>query len=538
LTAGSGDGGRISRTALEVFGHDSLLPGQEAAVCSLLEDHDVLLVAPTGSGKSLVYQLAGVLLGGCTVVVSPLLALQRDQVAGLEAIDAGMSAARISSAESNAERAEIWDRARAGRIQFIFLAPEQLADDEVRRSLASLKPRLVAVDEAHCVSTWGRDFRPDYFRLGAMVRELDAPRVVALTATAAPPVRDDIVERLRLADVRLVVTGFERPNLRLGVVRAASPSEQRQHVADAVTDRDGQGIVYCRTRRSTEEYASQLQRLGHHTSVYHAGLGKRRREEAQAAFATGEVDVMVATSAFGMGIDQAAIRFVVHAEVPDSPDTYYQEVGRAGRDGEPAWGTLVYRAEDLALGRFFSSAVPRRCDVEAVIEAIGDIPPHADRRATLLEHPEVGPRKGPRILNLLTEAQDDGVTGGSPDELVQAALARAESHKKLQHSRVEMMRGYADTDRCRWTYLLRYFGENVHSNCGNCDNCRAGASTQPIASAEARYPIQARVRHKAFGNGIVTDTDEGRITVLFDDIGYRILSADVVQDQHLLVRKR
>ena len=199
----------VSKVAREVFGHSSLLPGQEAAITAALDGHDVLLVAPTGSGKSLVYQVAGVATGGCTLVVSPLLALQQDQVGALSSEAVGLRAARLSSAESAAERAATMADARAGELDFLFLAPEQLANDEVRAQLAEIAPSLVAVDEAHCVSAWGHDFRPDYFRLGDLLADVGAPRVVAMTATAAPPVREDIVERLAMRDPRTVVTGFE-----------------------------------------------------------------------------------------------------------------------------------------------------------------------------------------------------------------------------------------------------------------------------------------------------------------------------------------
>jgi ATP-dependent DNA helicase RecQ len=231
----------VRDTARRVFGYDDLLPGQADATEALLSGHDVLLVAPTGSGKSLVYLIGGVLTDGPTLVVSPLLALQQDQIDAIDAAPGDVHAARISSAETERQREEILDRAGAGELDFLFLAPEQLANDEVRRRLAELAPGLVAVDEAHCVSAWGHDFRPDYLRLGELVGHLGAPRVVAMTATAAPPVRQDIVERLRLADPRTFVTGFARPNLALEVQRAVDEPDQRARVLDAVGE--GSGIV-------------------------------------------------------------------------------------------------------------------------------------------------------------------------------------------------------------------------------------------------------------------------------------------------------
>ncbi len=360
---------RIRRTVERFFGHRSLLPGQEEAMRALLDGRDVLLVSPTGSGKSLSYQAAGVLLEGCTLVVSPLLALQQDQIHGLGAEHPELHAARLSSAETEAQKADVLEAALAGELEFLFLSPEQLANDEVRARLAELRPSLVAVDEAHCVSSWGHDFRPDYFRLGDLIAELGSPRLIAMTATAALPVREDIVERLGMRDPELVVTGFERDNIALRVKRVASEAEQEEAVLRLVAGADGSGIVYCRTRRSAEEYADARGALGLRTAVYHAGLPKKRRDETHQAFLADELDVIVATSAFGMGIDKPDIRFVVHAQVPESPDTYYQEVGRAGRDGEPATGTLVYRSEDLSLGKFFSGGVPDPDDVGTVLTA-------------------------------------------------------------------------------------------------------------------------------------------------------------------------
>ena len=496
---------------------------------ALLDGHDVLLVSPTGSGKSLAYQVAGVLLEGCTVVISPLLALQRDQIEGLLEGGPELRAARVSSAESEGQRQETLDRARAGRLEFLFLSPEQLANPEVLRQVAAIEPSLVAVDEAHCVSAWGHDFRPDYFRLGDLITQIGSPRVVAMTATAALPVRKDIVERLGLRRHRTVVTGFARDNIALDVVRCATAEEQRSTVLDIVSEAgDGAGIVYCRTRRGAEEYAEALGESGRRTVVYHAGLGKRRREEAHESFMAGHVDTVVATSAFGMGIDKPDIRFVVHADVPESPDTYYQEVGRAGRDGQPAAATLVYRPEDLSLGRFFSSGIPRRDDVAAVlaaVEATGGTEPRQVR-----EHTGFSARKAGRILNLLELVIETGGRLDAGAATVDAVVERAEAHRRLEESRVEMMRGYAETTRCRADFLLAYFGEQAEDLCGICDNCRAGVATQAVTDEDADFPLQSHVRHGEFGDGTVTDLEEDRVTVLFDDVGYKTLSLQLIED--------
>ena len=528
---GSTDGSlsRARAVASEVFGHATLLPGQDQAIGAVLSGHDVLLVSPTGSGKSLTYQVAGTLLDGCTVVVSPLLALQHDQIRSLEETGAPRGA-RISSEETDAQQDAALRDAESGAVEFLFVAPEQLANAGTRDRLARLRPSLVAVDEAHCVSSWGHDFRPDYRRLGELIRELGSPRVLAMTATAAPPVRTDIVERLGLRDHVEVVTGFARDNIDLAVRHCADPERQRDAVLEVVDDGPGPGILYCRTRRSTEEYAAALAAQGIRTAVYHAGLGKRRRTAAHEAFLSGGVDVMVATSAFGMGIDKPDIRYVVHTQVPDSPDTYYQEVGRAGRDGEPARAVLAYRPEDLSLGRFFAGGIPHRDDVVAVLEAVDS---ETVDRARLRERTGIGPRRLQRILNLRQEVRDAGT---EPVD-AEAVLGRAESHRALERSRVEMMRGYAETGRCRTDFLLAYFGETVPGPCGHCDNCRSGsaqaAATQHRETAGGLAP-DSRVRHPAFGTGVVTDVEPDRVTVLFDEVGYRTLAVEVVESEDLL----
>jgi ATP-dependent DNA helicase RecQ len=526
---------RIRRTVERFFGHRSLLPGQEEAMRALLDGRDVLLVSPTGSGKSLSYQAAGVLLEGCTLVVSPLLALQQDQIHGLGAEHPELHAARLSSAETEAQKADVLEAALAGELEFLFLSPEQLANDEVRARLAELRPSLVAVDEAHCVSSWGHDFRPDYFRLGDLIAELGSPRLIAMTATAALPVREDIVERLGMRDPELVVTGFERDNIALRVKRVASEAEQEEAVLRLVAGADGSGIVYCRTRRSAEEYADALGALGLRTAVYHAGLPKKRRDETHQAFLADELDVIVATSAFGMGIDKPDIRFVVHAQVPESPDTYYQEVGRAGRDGEPATGTLVYRSEDLSLGKFFSGGVPDPDDVGTVLTAASRVSgTNGARVKGIRELTGLGPRKVARILNLADLVAEAGGPSGAGKRATEAVVAQAEAHRKLEQSRVEMMRGYAETDRCRSDFMLSYFGEPVSRLCGQCDNCVAGVADEPVPDDHATFKLQSPVRHPEFGDGVVTDMEEDRLTVLFDDVGYRTLSLQLVEDQGLL----
>ena len=518
----------LRRAAEEYFGHDELRPAQLEASQALVAGRDVLLVLPTGGGKSLAYQLPAVVIDGPTLVISPLLALQRDQIDHLSEGGHKTRAVRLSSAETAAERAQALADISAGA-EFLFLSPEQLAIPDVMDQVRLLMPTLVAVDEAHCVSTWGHDFRPDYLRLGDLLQKLDAPRIIALTATAAPPVRDDIIARLRLRDPLTIVKGLARDNIHLGVERCITVEEQHRAVIDAVLSTSGPGIVYVRTRKAAQEYADALNDSGLSAAAYHAGLARRVREEVHTRFSAGKIDVITATSAFGMGVDKSDIRFVVHAQTPDSPDSYYQEVGRAGRDGEPAVGVLFYRPEDLGLSRFFVGGVPDDSDLRAVLAAVNHSDLLSVDRRTLSKQLGIGPRKLGRLLNLIADVSEQG---SQLDDMVSAALARAEAYRALQESRITMMRAYAETTHCRQQFLLGYFGEETDTVCGNCDSCQAGTSSD--APMSAPYAVQSQVSHAEFGDGVVMDTDETVVTVLFENVGYRTLHLATVLERGLL----
>ncbi|MDX6724823.1 MAG: ATP-dependent helicase RecQ, partial [Solirubrobacteraceae bacterium] len=343
---------RVTRAAREVLGFEALRPGQGEAVESVLGGRDTLAVLSTGSGKSAIYQLAGLFTEGATLVISPLIALQRDQVDGLR--EQALGAAQLNSSLSQAERAQALADLADDALEFLFLAPEQLSNPEVLDELAAARPSLVVVDEAHCISEWGHDFRPEYLRLGTAIETLGHPTVLALTATAAPPVREEIIQRLGLTDPEVVVRGFDRPNIDLAVERFHDERRQRDALLRRVAEARKPGIVYAATRRATEELAEALRERGVDAAAYHAGLRASAREDVQERFMESAVDVIVATTAFGMGVDKADVRFVFHAHVPDSVDSYFQEIGRAGRDGEPSDAVLFYRPEDLGLRRFFA----------------------------------------------------------------------------------------------------------------------------------------------------------------------------------------
>ena len=521
---------RIDEVASTVFGLERLRAGQRPAVQALLDGHDVLLVQPTGAGKSLAYQLTALLLDGPTLVVSPLLALQQDQTDHLAVFGRRTRARRISSAETPKQREEALEEARRGEVEFLFLAPEQLANEAVHEAVVALRPSLVAVDEAHCVSSWGHEFRPDYLRLGELLADLDA-RTIAMTATASMPVRTDIVERLHLRDVSIVVGGAARDNIDLSVERSVTERDQEERVVATVSGAQGTGIVYVSTRKAAEHYAELLTEAGRTTTCYHAGLAKKVREQAQADFMTSAVDVVVATSAFGMGIDKSDVRWVVHAHVPESPDEYYQQVGRAGRDGAGSFGVLHFRPEDLALRRFQTVPVPRPGEVTRVLAALATQPDAAAEQQA--EVAGVSVRKLQRIANLVVEAGAEGDTVG-----VDEVRGRAEGYQTLQRSRTDMVRGYAETRRCRRQFLLAYLGESDTPRCERCDNCRSGLAAEEDAEAAAAPPSpfepEQRVRHAAFGDGMVISIDGEEVVVLFDDAGYKTLSLPTVTGHGLL----
>ncbi len=329
------------------FGFEGFRPGQAEIVAAILDARDVLAVMPTGSGKSLCYQLPALLRDGLTVVVSPLIALMRNQVAQLRGY--GIAAAALNSANDAAENWSISDRVARGDLRLLYIAPERLVKAETRDLLKRAKIALLAVDEAHCISQWGHDFRPEYAALGAVQTELGNVQTVAFTATADAATRSDIVVKLFSRPPAVFVHGFDRPNLRLAM---AAKAGGRKQIADFIGMRRGQsGIVYCASRRKTEELADALRGSGVNALPYHAGLEPTERSRNQDVFLQEDGIVMVATVAFGMGIDKPDIRFVVHADMPSNLESYYQEIGRAGRDGLPADTLTLYGMGDIRLRR-------------------------------------------------------------------------------------------------------------------------------------------------------------------------------------------
>jgi ATP-dependent DNA helicase RecQ len=532
----------IQRLAGTALGIAQLRPGQMEAIEAVLDGRDTLAVMSTGYGKSAIYQLAGEFLDGPTIVVSPLIALQRDQV---EAIDHHVpgEAGELNSTVSNSERRRLMESLRAGEREFVLLAPEQLAKGEVLDELRRTGPSLLVVDEAHCISEWGHDFRPDYLRLGAFAEQLGRPRLLALTATASPPVRREIVERLGMRQPVVIVRGFDRPNLHLGVRPFGEAAGKRRALVEAVAAADKPGIVYTATRRGSEELAAAFREAEVEAEAYHAGLPSHRREQLQDRFMDDQIETMVATTAFGMGIDKPNVRFVFHAEISDSVDSYYQEIGRAGRNGRPADILLFHRAEDQGIRRFLAAggSVDGE-DLERVARAV------AEERGPV-EPPRLGERlalsltKVETAVNRLQEAgwleiEPDGQVAAGADappleQAIEAGAEAGERRRRFERSRLEMIRAYAEHQACRRDFLLSYFGEEHVPPCGNCDNCDAGRGL-PDEGGERPFEVGARVVHARWGPGEVQRYDGGRVVVLFESVGYRTLDLEMVAAGHLL----
>lgn len=407
-----------------------------------------------------------------------------------------------------------------------------------------MKPSLFVVDEAHCISEWGHDFLPAYLRLGGVIERLGHPTVVALTATASPPVRAEIVERLCMREPTVVVAGFDRPNISLSVETFRDAGAKRSALLDRVAVSPRPGIVYAATRKATDEIAAALTARGVPAKAYHAGMRSAERQAVQAAFMADDgVDVIVATIAFGMGIDKPNVRFVIHAEVSDSLDSYYQEIGRAGRDGEPAEAVLFYQPEDLNLRRFQAGSGQLDVDeVEQVLTVVFDHDGPVDP-AELRDATELSDTRLTRTIGRLEETgaveilPTGEVASVDPDVDTQAAAkaaAKAQKHLgRFAQSRIEMIRRYAELRSCRRAFLLSYFGEAYAAPCGACDVCLAGVATEAPA-ADGPFPVNSAVTHTAWGAGQVMRYEGETMTVLFDTVGYRTLAVDLVVESGLL----
>ena len=453
-------------TALQrYFGHPAFRAGQEELVGTVLDGRDLLAVMPTGSGKSLGFQLPAVMLPGVTLVVSPLISLMKDQVDELNR--RGIHAAALHSQLTPDARQEAIRLARRGEIRLLYVAPERFASELFGRLLRELPVARFVVDEAHCVSEWGHDFRPDYRRLREAVRECrrhdggTRPPMAAFTATATPEVRDDIVELLGLTDPRVVVAGFDRPNIALHVRPVGGDTEKHQLLPRLIEA--GRGLVYASTRRKAEEAAETLQTAGRKAAAYHAGLSDGERTRVQDAFADGSLSVVCATNAFGMGIDRPDVETVVHLDIPGSLEAYYQEIGRAGRDGRAATAILLWNYADVKTREF-----------------------------------------------LIERGREEG-----GDRYAPVPPEEADRRKALEMKKLRRMVAYADTPACLRATILRYFGDPAaRVSCGSCGNCARAAPLDAASLLTLRKVLSGIARSgERFGRRkvaamLVGDVDE------------------------------
>jgi ATP-dependent DNA helicase RecQ len=531
---------RIERAAAEVFGYDRLRPGQHEAVDAVVGGRDVLAVMSTGYGKSAIYQIAALLIPGATVVVSPLLALQQEQIEELDETPATGGAAGVNSLIPEREQREALEELEHDELEFLFLSPEQLSNPDVLAEVAAAGPSLFVVDEAHLISEWGHDFRPDYLKLGAVAEAIGRPPLLALTATASPPVRDEIVERLGMRDPEVLVRGFDRPNIWLGVEHFHEAAAKDRALLARIAAEPKPGLVYAATRRRAETLAADLREAGVDAVHYHGGMRKPDRLEAQERFMEGRVDVVVATTAFGMGVDKPNVRFVFHSEPSDSVDSYYQEIGRAGRDGEPARAILFHRSEDLGLRRFFAGGgqvdeEQIRVVAETVAQRGSPVPAGELREELGLSQSKlttaVSRLEDVGAVRVMATGEVAPVDLDGLDEKVDEAVSEQGDREEFDRSRVQMMGAYADARTCRREFVLTYFGERFQPPCGRCDNCDAGLVS---AVSEGPFPAGSRVVHAKWGGGLVQRYEEGQVVVLFDSVGYKKLGLDIVRERDLL----
>jgi ATP-dependent DNA helicase RecQ len=534
------------RAALqEKFGFGSFYPGQEEVVSRVLQRQDTLAILATGAGKSLTYQLPALLLEGTTVVVSPLIALMKDQLDMLR--ERGITdVVALNSTLSEEQELNARERIGSGTVRIVYTTPEKLEDDTFLRLLQSIRVPLFVVDEAHCISQWGHDFRPAYLALGGVIAKLGHPTVLALTATATPSVREDILHQLGIEHVKPIVRGFDRPNLVYETRKADKEADKLRILTSLFAGNEalaGTGIIYTATIKNALEVQRFLSHeLGIPAAVYHSKLHKEERTSVHNLFMDETIRAVVATNAFGLGIDKPNIRFVVHYDLPGSLEAYTQEAGRAGRDGLASRCILIYRMSDTRVQNYFLTG--KYPDVEEVQRVFGTIEVFCDQAGgvsmiDLRKILQLPLTKLKVILALLKKSGYIEHVGKSAYGLTEAVLkhrdlilnlANYDTKKSYDQSKLAMMLQYAETVSCRRRFILNYFGEDFDTvNCGACDNClRAVQRGIDARAATGGFRIGDVVQHPKFGSGTVERAERDLVTVLFPSVGYKTLLASAV----------
>lgn len=476
----------------DYFGFECLRAGQDEIVAAIMAGRDTLAIMPTGGGKSLCYQLPALCRDGVTIVVSPLIALMKDQVDAL--VGKGIPAAAINSSLGGDEYRQVMQDFRSGALKIVYVAPERFGNDGFMRMLQGMQISLLAIDEAHCLSQWGHDFRPDYLRLGRVRQELGNPQTVALTATATENVRQDILQTLQLQDPAVVISGFGRDNLDFGITHCEGRRAKFERIRHII-EKWKKGIIYCSTRKNVMTVFEEIQGYGSTAVAYHAGMTDEEREFSQNAFISGRADVVVATNAFGMGIDRSDVRFVIHFEIPGSVEAYYQEAGRAGRDGELSVCELLFNHADLKTQEFFFEGsnpsvelirsvynmLRARCNadtgelqmtVDAMAAELGkDVNPMGvgTSLSALIHAGAIMRSDVPGSNTRLTKVLNPGLPFASLD----IDKDRIEEKARRDHAKIEAITRYAYSIGCRQRWILDYFGESGACDCGHCDSCKA-----------------------------------------------------------------